>query len=402
MIFDHIEMKSSARYGDSALAVVAQKIQAADSQPAYCLYPSELRLQIRAALRHLPFPLYAVKANTTRSVLSIMVEEGLNRFDVASVAEIQAIRDIDADAHCAYMNPVKSVHHIEQAYRMGVRSYALDCQDELTKILAVTEGGADCTLFVRLGLAPNRSVYDMTGKYGATHQESVALLREIAALGIATGLTFHVGSQCEDPAIYAAAVATAADITDAARVTITVLDVGGGFPAQYRGEEPALQPFGEAITRAFADHRNRFGPQCRLQSEPGRSLVAGAGSVLVRVELRRAQTLFITDGVHGLLSELRCLPGFHPVRNLNRGSFSPFADFSLAGPTCDSGDLMTGPYKLPLETQAGDWLEIGFLGAYCAELVTPFNGFGSHDWAVIDGLAGWHSGANEKYGQYEG
>jgi ornithine decarboxylase len=120
-------------------------------------------------------------------------------------------------------------------------------------------------------------------------------------------------------------------------------------------------------------------------------VVAEAGSVLARVELRRSNTLYLNEGIHGLLSELRWFPGMHPVRVVSRkyASDVDFAEFSLAGPTCDSQDLMQGPYRLPVDIRRGDWIEIGFLGAYCVELVTPFNGFGRYEVAILSGDPGW-------------
>ncbi|MFA6015306.1 MAG: hypothetical protein WC742_09590 [Gallionellaceae bacterium] len=364
----------------------------AKAQPIFCLYPKELRAQAKLILSELPNPFYAVKANTMPLVLQTLHAAGFTHFDVASLLELKEVRKVNEHAICAFMNPVKQLADIEAAYRWGVRIFALDCVDELNKIISVTSS-QDCTLIVRLALPPNSSIYGMTGKFGATQDEAVMLLRKISELGYATGMTFHVGSQCEEPSAYIEAIKDVVKVASTAIVELSVLDVGGGFPARYQGKEAGYKKFSESINEIFNNKINELGNSCILQSEPGRSLVASSGSVLVRVELRRGNTLFLNAGLHGLLSELRWMPGFHPVRRVS-ADMSPIAieyvDYSFAGPSCDSGDFMPGPYKLPIDMKAGEWIEIGYLGAYCVELVTPFNGFGDYQIEVLDGCPQWH------------
>lgn len=379
----------------STLQLATHRQSGGEAVPIFCLYPQALSQQTRRIKAHLPNPFYAVKANTLSSVLDCIVAEGVHHFDVASMLELHTVLKADKAAVCAFMNPVKSETDIGDAYKLGVRSFAIDSLDELEKTLRATEGGAGCTLIVRMALAPKQSEYDMTGKFGASQAEAIVLLQRIAAMGIPGGLTFHVGSQCEHPASFVEAMEEAAQVARLAGAALAVLDVGGGFPAGYRGIEPPLALFGQVIAETFARLSSAFGPDCTLQCEPGRSLVAEAGSALVRVQLRRGNTLFLNDGLHGLLSDLRWLPRFHPVRRVSEAEFEsqqgPLTGFSLAGPTCDSGDYMRGPYFLPHDVDAGDWIEIGFLGAYCLELVTPFNGFGNYDIETIEGVPSWHS-----------
>lgn len=377
----------------SSRELVLSLPRSGSAQPIYCLYPDVLKGLATEVIACLPRPFFAVKANTLPRVIDCLVECGFRHFDIASLVELRAVRRACSEAVCAYMNPVKQDGDIREAYDMGVRMFALDSVDEFEKILRATAGASGCTLIVRLALLPKVATYDMTGKFGATQAEAAGLLHKISAAGLAAGLTFHVGSQCEDPQSYAEAVDEAAQVA-AAGVSVAVLDVGGGFPARYRGTEPELARFGKTIVASFEKSRDRFGRQCVLQSEPGRSLVAASASVLVRVELRRGNVLFINEGLHGLLSELRWMPGFHPLRKVEFETRSPsveLAEYSFAGPTCDSGDFMKGPYSLPNDMRQGDWIEIGFLGAYCVELVTPFNGFGGYDLAEIRGFPAWES-----------
>jgi ornithine decarboxylase len=121
----------------------------------------------------------------------------------------------------------------------------------------------------------------------------------------------------------------------------------------------------------------------RLWAEPGRALVAGGGSVVVQVQLRRGDTLFVNNGVYGSLSDAGALGFRFPARRIRLGEVDDAeeapADFALFGPTCDSADRMRGPFRLPADMREGDWIELGQLGAYGACLRTAFNGFGRVD-----------------------
>ena len=352
--------------------------------PIYWLNLPLLAERAAQVLQALPQPFYAVKANSHPLVLQTLIASGVRCFDIASIGELQRVQGLLPNAQCAFMNPVKTAADIRQAWQAGVRLFALDSMDELHKLQHATGGDADCCLLVRIAVEQQHAPYEMSGKFGAGSSDAVLLLQAIAARGMRAGITFHVGSQCEAPEVFATAVETAARVVQQAGVTIDVLDVGGGFPASYCGDEATLAQFGEAIRQAVAAALPVFGPQMRLHSEPGRALVAQAGSVAVRVEARKGNMLILSDGKHGLLSELWWMRALHPVRRIYRqqpgsGAFDlPLLDYALAGPTCDSGDVFPGPYPLPADVAAGDWLEIGFLGAYSLELATGFNGYGRY------------------------
>ena len=352
--------------------------------PIYWLNLQTLARQAQLALQHLPRPFYAVKANSHPAVLQTLLASGMHGFDVASLAELQRVRQLSPDAGCAFMNPFKTAADIRAAWQAGVRLFALDSADELQRLLAATDGGRGCCLLVRFALDASHAQYELNGKFGAAAGDAVTLLQAIAGHGIRAGLTFHVGSQCEDAEQYAHAINAAAQIARQADVPLSVLDIGGGFAARYRGEEPSLAQFGQAVHQAVQLAWPQPGTAPVLHSEPGRSVVANAGSVAVRVEARKGNLLILSDGRHGLLSELWWMRALHPLRRIYRqrcagSAFDvPLQDFALAGPTCDSGDLFPGPYALPADMATGDWIEIGFLGAYALELATGFNGFGRY------------------------
>ena len=160
------------------------------------------------------------------------------------------------------------------------------------------------------------------------------------------------------------------------KVAVDVVDIGGGFPVSYRGTTP---PPLDRYIAAIGDAAEGFGPAVRLWAEPGRALVAGGGSLVVQVQLRRGDALYVNDGVYGSLSDAG-RPGFRfPARRIDApeaaGEARPLREFALFGPTCDSADQMPGPFSLPADMREGDWIELGQLGAYGACLRTRFNGF---------------------------
>jgi len=347
------------------------------SLPLHCLRPAAIEAAVTRFLALFPGDtLYAVKCNPDPSVLRAVHAAGVRHFDCASPGEIALVRNMFADAAIHYMHPVKARAAIREAWRQhGVRDFALDSRDELEKILAETRGGgaaAELGLFVRLALPKGGAVYDLSGKFGAPLEEAAALLAAARPHAARLGLCFHVGSQCLEPDAYARALALAGDTIRASGVAVDVIDLGGGFPVSYPGvTPPPLSAYTATIGDAF---RQLDLEGARLWAEPGRALVAGGVSVVVQVQLRRGDALYINDGVYGSLSDAG-VPGFRfPVR-LVRPSAAPNRAFEFFGPTCDSADRMRGPFELPADIREGDWIEIGQLGAYGACLRTAFNGF---------------------------
>jgi ornithine decarboxylase len=178
-----------------------------------------------------------------------------------------------------------------------------------------------------------------------------------------------------DPLAYRRALASAGEAIRRAGVTIDIVDVGGGFPVSYPDlEPPPLGAYFAEIEGAF----EALGlPGARLWAEPGRALVAAGASVVVQVQLRRGDTLYVNDGVYGSLSDAGA-PAFRFPARVIRPRASGVEEqrpFAFYGPTCDSADFMKGPFWLPADVDEGDWIEIGQLGAYGACLRTAFNGF---------------------------
>jgi ornithine decarboxylase len=345
-------------------------------EPVHCLRPQAVTDAARAFAAAFPGDvLYAVKCNAEPTMLRAIAAGGVAHFDCASEAEVRLVRSLFPQAAIHFMHPVKARGAIRAAWSQhGVRDFVLDTDSELTKILQETGDGEDLGLVVRLALPKGNAAYDLSGKFGAAPAEAAALLRAARPHAARLGLSFHVGSQCLDPTAWTRALALAAEVIAAADVAIEIVDVGGGFPVAYPGAEPPpLAAFMEAIRSGAA-----LLPQgVRLWAEPGRALVAGGASVVVQVQQRRGDALYVNDGVYGALSDAGA-PGFRFPHRLIRpeGEAAEVTRvFTFFGPTCDSADVMRGPWTLPADVAEGDWIEIGQLGAYGTALRTAFNGF---------------------------
>src|SRR3954447_18811042 len=363
------------------------------SEPLVCLRPAAIAAASRRFVRAFPGDvLYAVKCNPEPRVLRAVWSGGVRHFDCASLPEIALVRRILPRAEVHFMHPVKSRPAIRAAFQQyGVSDFAFDSRDELEKILQETVRaelvGAPPVLglFVRLAVKQG-GAYDLSGKFGVAVDEAAELLRLARPHAARLGLCFHVGSQCLDPSAYVRALMLAAEAAALSGVAIDIIDVGGGFPVSYPDQVPP--PLGQYVA-AIGGAAARFGEDVRLWAEPGRALVAGGGSVVVRVQLRRGDALYVNDGVYGSLSDAGH-PSFRfPARRIpvdgaaeSEATLRPFA---LYGPTCDSADFMKGPFLLPDDIDEGDWIELGQLGAYGACLRTRFNGFDSP--APADGPA---------------
>ena len=346
-------------------------------EPMHCLRPTAIAEAARQFVAEFPGDvLYAVKCNPEPAVLRALWDGGVRHFDCASAGEISLVRAMFPDAHIAFMHPVKARGAIRAAYhRHGVRDFVLDAESELAKILAETGAPDDLGLVVRLGLPKGKAVLDLSGKFGAAPGEAVRLLRAARPHAARLGVSFHVGSQCLDPLAWREAMALAGEVIRAAGVAVEVLDVGGGFPVAYPEIDPP--PLGAFFAEIEAAFEALDLPGMRLWAEPGRALVAGGGSVVVQVQMRRGDALYVSDGVYGSLSDAGAL-GFRFPARLIRPEGVPsevLHGFSFYGPTCDSADVMHGPFLLPADVQEGDWIELGQLGAYGACLRTGFNGF---------------------------
>jgi len=400
---------ASAPFGTTVVSGAAEIAKSKPVQPVTLLRPHAARRAARFFVEKFPGrSLYAVKANPSPELLQVLWDGGVTHYDVASIGEVRLVAGTLPQATLCFMHPVKAEEAIAEAYfQHGVKTFSLDSMEELDKIVAATstEGvpASDLNLLVRLRVSSEHSKLSLASKFGAAPDEQKALLMAARQAADALGLCFHVGSQAMTPAAYAEAMARVRDAIVEAAVTVDIVDVGGGFPSSYPGmEPPPLETYFAVIHEAF--EKLPISYSAELWCEPGRALCAEYASVLVRVEKRRGDELYINDGAYGTLFDAAHIGWRFPV-TLVREPESDVREmgFSFYGPTCDDLDRMAGPFELPADTQAGDYIEIGMLGAYGSAMRTGFNGFGSASASAVvvtdepmASLYGAVTGANQR------
>lgn len=362
-------------------------------EPVFCFSRAQLEQRYRIFEKGFPGEVsYAVKSNPSMVVLQALSDFGVDHWDVASVHEMAAVARIGRPAVYHYHNPIKSRSEIRDAYgKYGCRRFAVDCREELRKIAEVVESTAGVEIAVRLVLPRQRtsSAHDFSTKFGAAEHICVELLKEAAERGFTPLLTFHPGSQSRDPQVYVRHIEAAARIARNAGITISKLNVGGGFPANYtRSVGGPLEPFFTAIattvTKAFGK-----GNEPKLECEPGRGLVATCMSLLTRVKIvcTDGDDIFINDGVYGGLMEVMQVAELEPPYRLLRDGEVLHGEtraWKTFGPTCDPLDVLPHRLELPASIRDDDYIEFGNLGAYSVATTTMFNGYGGHRIAEVE------------------
>ena len=381
------EQNSSSKIDSMANSIRDFVVKNRPNIPVYCLRPHSIKKSAKFFVKNFTNPkydssvLYSVKSNSDKIVLKYLFESGISKFDVASLFEIKLIDELfGKKAKMFFMHPIKSRESIKSAYfDFNIRDFSLDSFDELEKILEVTKNAKDLNLHVRLSIPNSHSAIDLSGKFGILPSEATSLIRKARAVSKKLGICFHVGSQCMDPVEYRNAINTAKEVIRKARVRLDVLDVGGGFPSIYPSMTPLkMHSYFDEIFEAI--NQADFSNNCEIWCEPGRALVAEAVSLVVRVEARKKNMLYINDGTYGGLFDAG-FPGFiYPTQAIRIKNPKTLegekTSFGFYGPTCDSMDTMKGPFYLPENISEGDYIEIGQLGAYSRSIRTEFNGFG--------------------------
>jgi len=347
--------------------------------------------------------LYAVKANPSPDLLQVLWDNGVTHYDVASIAEVRLVRATLPGATLCFMHPVKAPSAIREAYRQhGVRTFSLDSVEELEKIVEACrddagEAAQDLRLCVRLRVSSEYSELSLASKFGCDLTEAPALLQQARQHADWLGVCFHVGSQAMTPFAYVQALERVRIAIGEASVVIDMIDVGGGFPSVYPGmEPPPLEDYFQIIHQNFYNLPIAYNAE--LWCEPGRALCAEYSSLIVKVEKRRGEELYINDGAYGALFDAAHVDWKFPVRALEDDLIKPDMDFAFYGPTCDDADYMQGPFVLPDDIQAGDYIEIGMLGAYGAAMKTDFNGFGAADRVLVsdEPMASLYDGSRQR------
>ena len=369
--------------------------------PVYCIRSEEIKKSVKFFKENFPGKiLYAVKTNSHEKVIKQIISNGINDFDVASLNEIKLINKINPKVNLHFMHTVKSKESISSAYfNYGVKSFSLDNKDELRKILEATNQARDLKLFVRIAISNEHAEIDLSRKFGALPSEALGLVRLCREHSKKLGISFHVGSQCMHKISYTKGIKEIENIIKKTKIVPDIINLGGGFPAIYPDLKPEpLINYMDEIKKSLSNLKLDKLPE--IICEPGRAIVAESGSTIVKVILRKKQSLYLNDGTYGTLFDAG-VPNFVlPTKMITDGRIQSkkLTAFNFFGPTCDSLDYMKGPFLLPNNIKEGDYIELGQLGAYGLTFRTNFNGFYSNEIFEVNDkpIMSLYEGSNDK------
>ncbi len=325
---------------------------------------------------------YAVKANPAPEVLRLLSSMGSN-FDCASVNEIEMALDAGAAPnHISFGNTIKKERDIARAFELGIRLFAIDCVEEADKIGRVAKGSK---VFCRVLTDGEGAEWPLTRKFGCVPAMAIDVLRHSKSIGLVPwGVSFHVGSQMTNLHAWDQALADAKMVFNTLAeegIMLGLVNMGGGFPTRYLKDVPSAQAYGQAIYGALHKHFGNIIPETII--EPGRGMVGSAGVIKTEVVLisKKADNdnvrwVFLDIGKFGGLAETMDEAIRYQIVTPHDGTVTE--PCIIAGPTCDSADVLYEKthYPLPLSLKIGDEVLIEGTGAYTTTYsAVAFNGF---------------------------
>ncbi len=334
--------------------------------------------------RYLPLAkiFYAVKANPAEEIIAVLTELG-SSFDVASRSEVDLVvgKGVAVD-RLSFGNTIKKERDIAYAYQRGIRLFAFDSELELAKLARSAPGSR---VFCRILVECEGAEWPLSRKFGCSPEMAIELLRRAREYGLDPyGISFHVGSQQVDLSQWDSAIGRAARMFSAlaqADINLRMVNIGGGFPAHYRGDVPEIEQYAAAVMAAITRHFGNDLPDIIV--EPGRSIVGDAGVIQSEVVLiarkdygEDKRWVYLDVGKFNGLAETMDESIKYRIRTpADGGAIGPTV---IAGPTCDSADILyeRTEYQLPLDLKVGDKVEILSTGAYTSTYSSVgFNGF---------------------------
>jgi ornithine decarboxylase len=325
---------------------------------------------------------YAVKANPAPEILKLLVGMGCS-FDVASIGETHAVLEAGATAdRISYGNTIKKEREIAAAFALGVTLFAVDCEAEVEKVARAASGSR---VICRIVCDGSGAEWPLSRKFGCEPVYAADILEHAHKLGLVPhGVSFHVGSQQHNVEAWDRALASTAAVFRACAergITLSIVNLGGGFPARYVRKTPKLESYGKAIFRSLRKHFGNNLPNTII--EPGRGLVGNAGLIEAEVVLIAKRSpedemrwVYLDIGKFHGLAETIGESIRYPIRTTkDRDDTAPCI---IAGPTCDSVDVLyeKTPYNLPVSLAIGDKVLIEATGAYTTTYSSVgFNGY---------------------------
>jgi ornithine decarboxylase len=326
---------------------------------------------------------YAVKANPAPEVLKLLAELG-SSFDVASPSETEAVLAAGATPdRISYGNTIKKEAEVAAAFALGVTLFAVDCEAEVDKVARAAPGAR---VICRIHCDGTGSEWPLSRKFGCEPEFAADILEHARRRGLAPhGISFHVGSQQHNVEAWDRALASTAAIFRSCAergMSLSIVNLGGGFPAKYVRKTPKLESYGKAIFRALRRHFGNALPETIV--EPGRGLIGNAGIIEAEVVLIAKRSpedevrwVYLDIGKFHGLAETISESIRYPIRTAAKDG-DEMAPCIIAGPTCDSVDVLYQhtPYPLPISLAIGDKVLIEAAGAYTATYSSVgFNGY---------------------------
>ena len=363
------------RFADPSAPAAVHALVADHGSPLLVLDLGVVRRQYAALAAALPGVTlyYALKPLPDLQVVREIAALG-GCFDLATTGEVRLIERAGIPAaRCIHTHPIKRARDIVDALDYGVTTFVADNADEIAKFVPFR---ARARLLLRVSFRSPGAVSDLLKKFGCRPEDALGLLLLARQLGVeVAGLSFHVGSQAPSPDMHVAAVRACAELIVSARtqgLPLGVLDIGGGFAVPYRQAVPPIDVFCAPIRAALA----MLPSDVRVIAEPGRFIVAPSGiavaTVMGRAERGGRMWYYLDDGVYGTFSGRMFESMEYPVEALDRTG--PLAPSVLAGPTCDSVDVVAEDIELP-RLEIGDLVIARVAGAYTVASATDFNFF---------------------------
>ena len=366
-------LRLTSPYTPAALSALVGKF----GSPLFVIDCDVIRRQYRALAAALPGVdlHYALKPLPDRTVVKVLAREGA-WFDLATNGEVDLVRKAGIPPErCIHTHPIKRDSDIRHTLDYGVTTFIADNPDEVRKFGPYA---GQVYLLLRVSFRSPAAVVDLSRKFGCDPEAAPGLVELARSLGIdVAGLSFHVGSQSRSPKTKLRAIEACAEIIRATQgqgmATPATLDIGGGFPIDYL--EPALpiEEFCAPIRAALS----ALPEGTRVIAEPGRFICGPAGTVVTTVMGRAWREgrwwYYLDDGLYGSFSGQLYDHARYPVEVLQPAG-GPRYHSVLAGPTCDSIDVIAEDIELP-ELHAGDRLIGRQMGAYTAASATDFNFF---------------------------
>lgn len=363
-----------------------QQLAKKQGTPLFVVDHNELRQNYATFKKYLPRvqAYYAVKANPDPAIVKTLYEAGAS-FDVASMPEFmvvyQYIKDLPTKERqdwiwdkIIYANPIKANETLQELDQYK----ALVTYDNADEISKIKQYAPHSGLVLRLKVPNTGAMVELSSKFGAASGEAVDLILAAAKAGLVVeGLSFHVGSQTTNFENYVQAINLAANVFKEAQergyTKMNLLDIGGGFPAPY---DESVQPFRILSRKINAELDRLFPKDVQILAEPGRFLVATAGTAVSKIigKTWREGKLcyYVDDGVYHTFSGIIFDHCRYRLKAFKNG---PTRICTVFGPTCDALDVVSLAEELPENLERGDLLYSKNIGAYSVASSTPFNGF---------------------------